>query len=134
MGGFRSLEQPRLWLGQGGSAREGGRGGEGGPRFSTRGSQEVWTAFGHKVLCVKIENDPKNKIRKKTGRKKFKKTKILEKNNSRQCHTIGLTPLLVLVLVLVLVPVLVLVLVLVLELVLVLVLVLDPSLVLGPRK
>ena len=33
----------------------------------------------------------KIKIRKKSGRKKFKKPKILEKKNSRQRHTIGLT-------------------------------------------
>ena len=34
---------------------------------------------------------PKNKNRKKSGRGKLKKLKILEKKNSRQRHTIGLT-------------------------------------------
>ena len=34
----------------------------------------------------------KLKYKKKSGRKKFKKLKILEKKNSRQRHTIGLTP------------------------------------------
>ena len=41
--------------GGGGRGGGGGGGGGGGPRFSTRGSREVWTAFGHKVPCLKIE-------------------------------------------------------------------------------
>ena len=47
---------------------------------------------GHKVLCLEIEKCQKKKS-KKSGRKNLK-TKILEKKNSRQRHTIGLTDLL----------------------------------------
>ena len=37
-------------------------------------------------LCLKIENGPKNKNRKKSGRKKFKKTKILKKRTRGNCE------------------------------------------------
>ena len=40
----------------------------------------------HKVLCLKIENDPQNKKSQKNGRNKLKAPKILEKRTRGNCE------------------------------------------------